>query len=75
MGRNQDFYVDYDAERRGHGKKGTGDGLLGRILLVLVLAVLCGFLAYKVSGKYLDDLPVVPTVTPVPEASYMSVLV
>jgi len=65
MARNRGMYVDYGAPR-GRRRRGPGLGTICGILIVIILAVLFGVMAYKVSGKNLDNLPGVPTPTPVP---------
>lgn len=67
MARKQGLYVDYGAPRGRRRRRGPGMGTICGVLIVVILAVIFGVLAYKVSGKNLDNLPVVPTVTPVPE--------
>lgn len=66
MARNQGMYVDYGAPRGRRRRRGPGLGTICGILIVVILAVIFGVLAYKVSRQNLEDLPVVPTATPVP---------
>ncbi len=66
MARNRGMYVDYGAPRGRRRRRGPGLGTICGILIVIILAVGFGVLAYKVSRKNLNDLPGVPTATPVP---------
>ncbi len=66
MARNRGMYVDYGAPRGRRRRRGPGIGTICGILIVLILAVVFGVLAYKVSRQNLEDLPGVPTPTPVP---------
>lgn len=66
MARNRGMYVDYGGRRRRRRRRGPGLGTVCGILIVIILAVIFGVLAYKVSQKNINDLPGVPTATPVP---------
>lgn len=66
MARNRGMYVDYGSRRGRRRRRGPGIGTICGILIVIILAVVFGVLAYKVSRKNINDLPVVPTATPVP---------
>lgn len=65
MARNRGMYVNYGTSR-GRRRRGPGLGTVCGILIVIILAVLFGVMAYKVSGKNLENLPGVPSATPVP---------
>ena len=65
MARNRGMYVDYGGRRRRY-RRGPGMGTVCGVLIVLLLAIIFGVLAYKVSKKNINDLPGVPTATPVP---------
>lgn len=66
MARNRGMYVDYGGASGRRGRRGPHLGTVCGVLIVVILAVIFGVMAYKVSGKNLDDLPAVPTETPVP---------
>lgn len=66
MARNRGMYVDYGGRRGRRRRRGPGLGTVCGILIVVILAVIFGVLAYKVSKSNLGDLPGVPTPTPVP---------
>ena len=55
------MYVDYGGRRGRRRRRGPGLGTICGILIVVILAVIFGVLAYKVSQKNVNDLPVVPT--------------
>ena len=63
MARNRGMYVDYGAPRGRRRRRGPGLGTVCGILIVVILAVIFGVLAYKVSRKNLNELPGVPTAT------------
>ena len=65
MARNRGMYVDYGGRRGRRRRRGPSIGTVCGILIVVILAVIFGVLAYKVSQKNIGDLPVVPTATPV----------
>lgn len=64
MARNRGMYVDYGAPRGRRRRRGPGVGTICGVLIVIILAVIFGVLAYKVSKQNLDNLPDVPTPTP-----------
>ena len=66
MARNRGMYVDYGGRRGRRRRRGPSLGTVCGILIVLILAVIFGVLAYKVSKQNINDLPGVPTATPVP---------
>ena len=66
MARNRGMYVDYGAPRGRRRRRGPGLGTICGVLIVIILAVIFGVLAYKVSKKNVDNLPIVPSATPVP---------
>ena len=66
MARNRGMYVDYGGRRGRRRRRGPSLGTICGILIVMILAVIFGVLAYKVSQKNINDLPGVPTPTPVP---------
>ena len=66
MARNRGMYVDYGGRRGRRRRRGPSLGTVCGILIVIILAVIFGVLAYKVSRKNINDLPGVPTATPVP---------
>ncbi len=66
MARNRGMYVDYGGRRGRRRKRGPGLGTICGLLIVIILAVIFGVMAYRVSKKNLNDLPGVPTPTPVP---------
>ena len=65
MARNRGMYVNYGSSR-GRRRRGPGLGTICGVLIVVILAVIFGVLAYKVSRQNVNDLPVVPSVTPIP---------
>ena len=66
MARNRGMYVDYGSRRGRRRRRGPSLGTVCGILIVIILAVIFGVLAFKVSQKNINDLPGVPTPTPVP---------
>ncbi len=65
MGRNRGMYVNYGTSGRRPGrKKRAGIGTVCAVVLVLLLAVLLGVLAYQVSKQNIEEFPEVPTPTP-----------
>lgn len=66
MARNRGMYVDYGGRRGRRRRRGPSLGTICGILIVIILAVIFGVLAYKVSQQNINDLPGVPTATPVP---------
>ena len=66
MARNRGMYVDYGGRRGRRRRRGPSLGTVCGILIVIILAVIFGVLAFKVSQKNINDLPGVPTPTPVP---------
>ena len=68
MARNRGMYVDYGGSRRRRRRRGPSLGTICGILIVMILAVLFGVMAYKFSQNNIGNLPGVPTPTPVPGA-------
>lgn len=66
MAKNRGMYVDYGSRRGRRRKRGPGLGTICGVLIVIILAVLFGVMAYTVSRNNITDLPGVPTLTPVP---------
>ena len=62
MGKDREMYVEYGPQRR---KRGSGSGILSGILIVIILAITVGILAYKISKNNLEALPDIPLPTPV----------
>ena len=71
MGRRKGMYVDYGSFGSRRRRRGPGMGMICGILIVIILAVLFGVLAYRVSRNNVEDLPGVPTptMTPTPTVS------
>ena len=65
MARNRRVYVDYGRRGGRRRRRGPGLGIICGLLIVVILAVVFGVLAYKISKKDVNDLPGVPTATPV----------
>jgi len=68
MARNRGMYVDYGGPRRRRRRRGPSLGTICGILIVIILAVVFGVLAFKVSQSNIGILPGVPTPTLVPGA-------
>ena len=66
MGRDRGMYLNYGTPGRRRGRRGFGIGTVCAVLLVVILAVIFGVLAYQLSRRNIDELPPVPTSTPVP---------
>lgn len=64
--------MDYGTSGGWRRKRGPGTGTICGVLIVVILAIVFGILAYNISNKNLAGSPTVPTVPPTPEIPTMT---